>query len=75
MRFPSSFEDVSSMQRVGKLTEHDMINGGLKTVTEKFLPPNGVNKLSFPTYRSSLTGWKFVTMTVSTGSDTIALRR
>jgi hypothetical protein len=52
-----------------------MINGALKTATEKFPLPNGVNKLSFPTYRSGLTGLNCVTMTVSTGSDTTPLRR
>jgi hypothetical protein len=52
-----------------------MINGALKTATEKFPLPNGVNKLSFPTYRRGLTGSNCVTMTVSTGSDTTPPRR
>ena len=63
------------MQRVGKLTELDMMSGALKTATRKFLLPNGVNKLSSPTCRSGLMGLKCVTMTVSTGSDTIPLRK
>jgi hypothetical protein len=52
-----------------------MINGALKTATEKFQLPNGVNKLSFPTYRRGLTGLNFVTTTVSMGSDATLLRR
>lgn len=63
------------MQRVGKSTEHDMINGALKTATEKFPLPNGANKLSFPTYRRGLRGLNFVTTTVSMGSDATLLRR
>ena len=63
------------MQRAGKSTEHDMINGALKTATEKFPLLNGVNKLLFPTYRRGLTGLNCVTMTVSMGSDTTLLRR
>jgi hypothetical protein len=52
-----------------------MINGALKTATEKFPLLNGVNKLLFPTYRRGLTGLNCVTMTVSMGSDTTLLRR